>query len=311
MKPLRQFDLNLLLLLEVLLTECHVSRAAEKMYLSQSAMSHALSRLRTQLDDPLLVRTTQGLQPTPRAQAMLPEIRKAIQMIERALIPEQAFIPEQSDRYFRIACTDYFEATVLPELISQLQTISPQIYIEVEMIHEASYSEQLESGELDLVVGLDSSARVPPHLHNHPWLTEKLLCLCGPENAGLPDTLNLEQYLSLSHIVFSDSAGEHSSVIDEWLREQSLTRSSIARTTNYMAAARTIARTQSIMTLPEKMARLFSTMLPLRLIEPPAGIPSSQMQVLYHPLQSKDPGLSWLLRQIYTVSGANPLPNHQ
>ncbi len=302
MKSLRQFDLNLLLLLEALLTECHVSRAAEKMYLSQSAMSHALNRLRTQLDDPLLVRTSKGLQPTPRAQAMLPEIRKAVQMIERTLIPDQPFDPQQSNRYFRIACTDYFEATVLPELFCHLQEVAPKVYIEVEVIHEASYGEKLENRELDLIVGLDSFSKVPGHLICHPWLTEKLVCLSGNQNNHLPEALTLEQFLDLNHIVFSDSEGEHSSVIDEWLEEQSLARNSIARTTNYTAAARIVAQTTSIMTLPEKMARLFCTMLPLRIIQPPSGLPDSHMQIIHHPLQEKDPGIEWLLKQIHTIS---------
>ena len=98
MKPLRQFDLNLLIIFEALISECHVSRAAEKVFLSQSAMSHALNRLRQYLNDPLLVRTENGLQPTPRALEMLPEIRKALQLIERTLEPTELFVASTSQR---------------------------------------------------------------------------------------------------------------------------------------------------------------------------------------------------------------------
>lgn len=299
---LRQFDLNLLLLFEALLSECHVSRAAEKMYLSQSAMSHALNRLREQLDDPVLVRTSAGLQPTPRARAMLPDIRRALQLVDQALQPDQPFDPARSERYFRIACTDYFEATVLPELICDLQISAPGVYIEVEMINKSSFSEKLEQRTLDLIIGLDCFTRVPAHLHSHTWLTEQLVCLVARHDQRLADCIDLDHYTRLQHVVFSDSEGEHSSSIDQWLSAQGLKRKSIARTTNYMAAARIVAQTQTVMTLPEKMAQLFCHLLPLRIVQPPPGIPASEMKIIHHPLQHKDPGLQWLMQKIRDVS---------
>ena len=117
MKPLRQFDLNLLLIFEALITESHVSRAAEKVFLSQSAMSHALNRLRDQLDDPLLVRTEGGLKPTPRALSMLPQVRQALQLIEHSLTPPQPFAAATSDRTFSGSLDDvrlWAAAVVVP-----------------------------------------------------------------------------------------------------------------------------------------------------------------------------------------------------
>jgi len=298
MKPLRQFDLNLLITLEALLSECHVSRAADKVFLSQSAMSHALNRLRQQLDDPLLVRTANGLQPTPRAAAMLPEIRSALQLVERTLSPPETFVPKNSERSFKIACTDYFEAVVLPALVSHLQHAAPSISIEVEMITEASTRHLLENRKIDLIVGIDRNLPVPTHLIQQHWVSESQICLAGTSNTKIGNQIDLQQYIQLTHVVFSDLAGETSNAIDVWLKSQQLQRKHSARTVNYMAAARIVAMTDAIITLPLHMAKLFNEMLPVRLVTPPAGIPEVAMTTIHHPLFSNDPPLLWLLDQI-------------
>jgi len=301
MKPLRQFDLNLLVILEALLSECHVSRAAEKVFLSQSAMSHALNRLREQLDDPLLVRTGNGLQPTPRATALLPEVRKALQLVERTLMPEAPFQPEHSDRRFTIACTDYFEAVVLPQIIAHLQQEAPAIHIEVEMITDASSRYQLENREIDLIVGIDDGESIDSRLIQQHWITEQQVCLVGKHHLDVSDQLSLEQYIELPHLVFSDLAGQRSNTIDHWLKEQSLSRNHIARTMNYMAAARTIVQTDALITLPFNMARLFCEMLPVRMVSPPPGLPEITMVTIHHPLFSNDPSIQWLLELINRI----------
>ncbi|UTW04362.1 LysR family transcriptional regulator [Amphritea atlantica] len=299
MKPLRQFDLNLLLLLEALLTECHVSRAAERMFLSQSAMSHALNRLRQQLDDPLLVRSGNGLKPTPRAIAMLPEIRQAIRMIEHSLSPPAPFDPSRSDRCFTIASTDFFEALTLPVLMQNLQTSAPGIRIQIEVIRKDGNLKQLENREIDLIAGLDTKQPVDPLLISRPWHSEPLACLIAQGNTQIEQQLSLATYCQLNHVVFSDLAGVPSDQIDQWLAEQQLQRTFIARTVNYMAGARIVAATDAIMTLPREMALLFAEMLPVRLISPPAGIPGIEMVTLHHPLYSNDPGLQWLLALLH------------
>ncbi|MEH6576817.1 MAG: LysR family transcriptional regulator [Amphritea sp.] len=298
MKPLRQFDLNLLIIFEALLTECHVSRAAEKVFLSQSAMSHALNRLREQLDDPLLVRTEHGLQPTPRAEAMLPEVRKALQLVERTLSPAEPFQAESSERRFTIACTDYFEVVVFPLLISHLQQVAPGISIEIEIIAEDTVRHRLENREVDLIVGMDTSHTLPRHLVCEPWIAEQLVCLAGISNNQVKDNLSLQQYIKLPHVVFFDLTGETSSAIDTWLAAQQLHRQSISRTVNYMAGARIVAMTDAIITLPLHMARLYTQMLPVRLVTPPEGIPSTEMTTIHHPLFSNDQALLWLKEQV-------------
>ena len=301
MKPLRQFDLNLLVIFEALISECHVSRAAEKVFLSQSAMSHALNRLRSYLNDPLLVRTENGLQPTPRALAMLPDVRKALQLIDRTLLPTEVFTAQTSQRTFCIASTDYFESVVFPDLVSYLQATAPHIRLHIEMISEDASSSKLENHQVDLVVGMDATQKIPAHLISQHWITEQLVCLAGVDNEQVQESLSIEQYVNLPHAVFSDLTGDTSSTIDNWLNAQQLSRQSIVRTVNYMAAARIVAQTSAIITLPSHMANLFSQMLPVRVVAPPKGIPSIEMTTIHHPLFDNDPGLQWLKEQIYLL----------
>lgn len=298
MKPLRQFDLNLLIIFEALITESHVSRAAEKVFLSQSAMSHALNRLRDQMGDPLLVRTEGGLQATPRALEMLPDVQKALQLIKQTLNPPQPFSERSSDRTFRIAATDYFETVVFPGWFSLLQQRAPRINIEIDLIALDTAYSRLEKGTVDLLVGLDASQPLPSRLTVEPWITEQQVCVAGVGNQQISDRLSLSDYLHQPHVVFFDLESETANPIDSWLSAQSRQREHISRITNYTAGARIVARTDAIMTLPYQMAQLFCEMLPLRMITPPEGIPEVAMTMAQHPLYAEDPAIQWLKKEI-------------
>ena len=306
MKPLRQFDLNLLIIFEALISERHVSKAAEKVFLSQSAMSHALNRLRQQLDDPLLIRTENGLQPTPRALGMLPDVREALQLINRTIAPTASFVAHTSDRTFSIACTDYFESVIFPDLLKHLQSIAPNITLEIEMIGEHASAARLENQQVDMVVGMDATQKIPAHLIVQQWRTEQFVCLVGKNNALVTESLSVEQFVTLAHVVFSDLTGDTTSTIDNWLSSQHLSRNAIARATNYMAAARIVSKTPAIITLPSHMAELFCQMLPVRMVTPPSTIPTIEMTTIHHPLFSNDPALKWLKEQIHLFKTPQP-----
>ena len=176
---LRKFDLNLLIIFEALITECHVTRAAKKVYLSQPAVSHALNRMRDELGDPLLVRTEKGMQPTPRALEMLPAVQQALKLLEATLSPPQPFDPATSTRRFVIATTDYFELVHYPELVARIREIAPNVSLEIELIDDQVLQTGLENREVDLVVGLESFHDIPKRLVTEPWVSDELVCLAG------------------------------------------------------------------------------------------------------------------------------------
>ncbi|KPQ22626.1 MULTISPECIES: LysR family transcriptional regulator [unclassified Halomonas] len=298
MRTLRHFDLNLLLVFETLMRERHVTRAAEKLHLSQPAISHALKRLREALDDPLLVRTENGLQPTPRAQALLPVVQQALAALQKGLAPPAIFSPSATTRRFTLATTDYFEEVMYPEFLRQLLNIAPGVRFAIELITPEVISDALEQRQVDMVVGLDSQHSLPSGVIQTPWMKEALVCLAATHNDRVGDTLALEQFARQPHVELADISGMLPSNIDSCLARHGLQRRVMSKNLNYIAGARVVALTDAIMTLPRQMAERFSAMLPVRLVSPPSELPALNMTLIQHGLYANDPDIVWLEQQL-------------
>lgn len=304
MRSLRQFDLNLLLVFVTLMHERHVTRAAEKMHLSQPALSHALKRLRELLDDPLLIRTEHGMQPTPRALALLPTVQQALALLEEGLSPPERFAPADSTRRFNLATTDYFEEVMYPTFLSQLLTYAPGISFSIELITPDVLSEGLEQRHIDMVVGLDSQASLPAGVMQTPWMREELVCLAASHNDRFGGALALQEFAQQRHVELADISGLRPSNIDNCLIQHGLTRRVISKNLNYIAAARVVALTDAIMTLPRQMAERFLPMLPVRLVEPPSELPALAMTLIQHTLYANEPSIAWLHQQLLMFADA-------
>ena len=172
---IRTFDLNLLKAFDALLEECSVSRAAARVHLSQPAMSNALARLRDAIDDPVLVRTPHGMEPTARALALKGPVRQALLQIETALSAQPEFSPGSAKRTFVVAATDYMEFLVLPRLMHLLEEHAPGIDIRVRSLQLNAPEEPLDSGDVDLAFGF--FADVPKRLNRRHLFTETMTCL--------------------------------------------------------------------------------------------------------------------------------------
>jgi DNA-binding transcriptional LysR family regulator len=158
---LNRLDLNLLVAFDALMTELNVSKAAEKLFIGQSAMSHSLNRLRQTFDDPILVRTTGGMKPTARAQELIEPIRKALLEIEVTVTTKQAFEPKTAQQRFVIAASDYNELILLPSLIKRVRELAPRVDIHVRQPSEYLPEEDLENGNINVVLGFDVSLETP------------------------------------------------------------------------------------------------------------------------------------------------------
>ncbi|MCL5424707.1 MAG: LysR family transcriptional regulator [Gammaproteobacteria bacterium] len=303
MRSLRHFDLNLLLVFEALMRERHVTRAAETLHLSQPALSHALKRLRESLDDPLLVRTENGMQPTLRALELLPVVQQALAMLRQGLASPAMFTPANSTRRFTLATTDYFEEVMYPLFLSQLLAYAPGISFSIELITPEVLSEGLEQRQVDMVVGLDSQSELPSGVIQTPWMDEELVCLVAINNTGVGDKVDLEQFARQLHVELADISGLRPSNIESCLTQHGLTRRVISKNLNYIAAARVVALTEAIMTLPRQMAERFVMMLPVRMVEPPKELPTLQMTLIQHGLFANEPALIWLTQSLVEFAG--------
>lgn len=305
MRSLRHFDLNLLLVFEMLMRERHVTRAAEKLHLSQPALSHALKRLREALDDPLLVRSGQGLQPTPRALALLPVVQQSLAALQAGLAPPATFAAATSTRRFTLATTDYFEEVMYPAFLSQLLRSAPGLSFSIELITPDVLNEALEQRQVDMVVGLDRQSSLPSGVVQTPWLHEELVCLVAQHNHHVGDALALEAFAQLAHVELADISGLLPSPIENCLAQHGLTRRVISKNLNYIAAARVVALTDAIMTLPRQMAERFVAMLPVRMVTPPAALPALTMTLIQHQLYLNAPANVWLTDQLMAFASSS------
>lgn len=291
------FDLNLLRVLDALLRERNVSRAAERLALSQPAVSNALSRLRDQLDDPLLVRVGRSMQPTPRALALEGPIRDALQHIEQSLSDGAPFDPASSRQRFRIAVTDYVELILMPRLLQLLSERAPGLHIDIQHLSPTLPAEALDKGELDLVLG--RFEQVPARFSGRRWVSETLQLVAQREHPLLADGLDLERFLQLRHLWVH--GGQTRGMVDQWLGEQGLERRIVYTTPNYLQAAHIVASSELAAVLPTRLARYFAQLLPLRLHALPFELGPFHLDVVSLGLRQRDAALQWLIGQILAI----------
>ena len=288
---IHNFDLNLLRVLDALLREQNVSRAAERLALSQPAVSNALSRLRDLLDDPLLVRIGRRMQPTPRALALEGPIRAALQQIEQTLNAGEAFDPRQSRPQSRLAGTDYGELLRIPRLLGLLSEQAPGIRIDIAHLSPSLPVEALDKGELDLVLGRFDE--IPARFARQHWRSETLQVAVRKGHPQLAGYLDLDNFLRLRHLWVH--GGQTRGMVDQWLGEQGLSREIRYTTPNYLQAAHIVAGSELAAVLPTQLARQFAALLPLQLFDLPFEVGPFHLEIVSLAQRQRDPTLQWLV----------------
>lgn len=288
------FDLNLLRVLDALLRERNVSRAAERLALSQPAVSNALNRLRDLLDDPLLVRVGRAMQPTPRALALEAPIREALQRIEQSLSDDAPFDPASSRQRFRIAVTDYVELILMPRLLRQLAVLAPGVQIDIQHLSPTLPGEALDKGGLDLVLG--RFEQVPTRFASQRWVSETLQLVAHRDHAQLSRGLDLDAFLAARHLWVH--GGQTRGMVDQWLGERGLSREIVYTTPNYLQAAHIVASSDLVAVLPKRLARYFAALLPLQVHELPFDLGPFHLEIVSLGLRQRDMALQWLIGQI-------------
>lgn len=297
------FDLNLLRILDVLLREQNVSRAAERLSLSQPTVSNALARLRELLDDPLLVRIGRRMQPTPKALALEGPIRSALQQIEQTLNVGDSFDPRHSRQSFRIAMTDFVEQLCMPRLLRRLQDSAPNLRLDIAPLAPSLPVDTLDRGQLDLVLGRFDE--IPARFARHHWCSETLQVVVRLDHPATRDdldfdTLSLETFLRLRHLWVH--GGQTRGMVDQWLGEQGLARQIVYTTPNYLQAAHLVVASDLCVVLPTQLARHFATFLPLKLYDLPFALEPFELELVYLAQRGQDRALNWLVREILAVT---------
>lgn len=287
---LRSLDLNLLVALDALLRERHVTRAAERAAMSQPAMSRALGRLREVFGDPLLVRAGRELVPTPRAEALAGQLARVLDDI-RGLIATEPFDPARFDGAFRVLTVDYASLTVLPVLLRRALAEAPAMRLEVTHAGNDA-SEQLQRGDTDLVIGVVADA--PAGIYRRALLEDGFSCVMRPGHPLAAQTLDVDAFLAQRHALIS-TPGRARSPVDRVLAELGHpARQVTLRVPHFMAATAIIAATDLILTLPSRIASHMARHGDVIVREPPLALPRFTLNLLWHERSHRDPAHRWL-----------------
>lgn len=311
-------DLNLLVYLDVLLRERNVTQAAHQLNLSQPAMSNGLRRLRDLFNDPLLVRTRDGMTPTERALELEPIVREALSSIDRLVQNQHNFDAHSSERIFRIMASDYGESTLLPDLLRRLRKEAPGITLDIMTPSDVSFVD-VERGKVDMVINRFDS--MPQSFHQTTLWRDSFSCLLSADNPIL-ENFTLDNYLQAQHIWVSKigmGAGvgvdpkdvQRLGWVDVALNKMGKKRRITVFTRHYQAAMLLAEQEDLIVTIPSRAARLQQDNPKLVVKQPPLDIPPLQLQMAWSPLLQNNPANQWLRQIIVEVARSSPdLENH-
>ncbi|OAI30595.1 LysR family transcriptional regulator [Methylosinus sp. R-45379] len=298
MTELRDFDLNLLVAFKYLMEELNVSRAAQKMFVSPSAMSHVLQRLRQQLDDPVLVKTPQGMAPTQRALDLLEPVDVVLREVEKLIQPPEAFSAETSRRRLVIATTDYIELILLPSLTETLGQLAPNIEIFIREPHRKLPERALAENPVDFMIGFDVNLTPPPHIRCETLFDDRMTSVVRRDHPTLTgDDMTFDQFMAGNHMLISRRESG-TGLIDDWLEQRGMSRKIGLILPNFLSAPLIVASTDHILSLPQRLAERFVELAPLKILPTPIDLPLYKLVMSWHPLQEKDPAHAWLREQI-------------
>ncbi len=298
---LRNLDLNLLRVLDAVLETRHITRAARKLALSQSAVSHALSRLREALGDELLVRGPRGLVPTERALAIAEPLRAALHALERTLAAPETFNPRASDRTFRVGAGDFAEFVLLPPLVARLKAEAPGVNIWIHPATQEDLSTRLATGELDLALGVALGASAGAGIRERTLFEERFVCVVRADHPEVRETLTLAQYVAMPH-VFIAPRGRKGGAVDTALAARGLERRIAVVVPHFLVVPHVVAGSDLIVTLASRVAYAFQSHLPLRVLPPPLELPGFRVTVAWHERMHRDPGHAWLRELLGSVA---------
>src|SRR5215471_8169483 len=297
-------DLNLLVALDALFAERSVSRAGERLHLSQSATSGALARLRDTFHDPLLVQVGRTMTLTPLAEGLVEPVRDFLLQAEAILKNSPAFDPATSTRKFRMKMSDYAQTVVMTEALPRLQKLAPGLAVELIPIIGGD-SEALERGEVDL--GLGPAKYLLPDHPSERLFEDEFTCLVWSGNRQLDDGLSLKTYLKLGHVVVRFGKQRELPAFDEWFtRHLGYERKIEVVTTAFNLVPQLLIGTSRIATIHRRLAMFYQQYLPLRIVTPPVQIPPLDESMQWHTSRDRDPANKWLRDMLRgAVSGSS------
>jgi LysR family transcriptional regulator, nod-box dependent transcriptional activator len=297
---LDNFDLNLLVAFDALVAERNVTRAAQRLRLTQSAMSAALKRLREALGDPILVQHGKSMVPTHYAQALAPEVAAAIAGLRHLIQPSAGFDAGTSARVFRIAASDYIATVLLAPLLRALEDEAPQVRLEISLPSDAT-SRRLAVGDFDLL--LTPEEFIDPAHPAELLFGERHVVVGCRHNPLLAQPLTLEAFGEARHVAVRIDG--RNTYIERELDRLGLARRVEVHAPSFVQAPFLLPGTRRIALMHERLAGMMAPLLGLTIAEPPFELPVMHEMMQFHATRRADEGLFWLRGRLRALAGAD------
>ncbi|WP_109482573.1 LysR family transcriptional regulator [Paraburkholderia sp. C35] len=292
MTSLDHVDLNLLRVFQAIVEERSLTKAGERLALSQPAISYSLARLRTLFDDPLFIRTRSGMQPTPIALELASIVGRALDTVREALRYAESFDPATSTRTFRLSLSDAGEMAYLPAICEALHERAPRVKLSIEPLPVEEMEDALRSSKLDFAIG-----NLPMLMARtrHQLLFEETYVCMTRKRRGLPAgaALSHEHFLQASHVQVRSVEHSHHA-LDDALRAQGVGRNIALQLPHFVALPGVLAVTDLFATLPQRLAGILNRSDAFRIYTLPVPIPQATVTMHWHEHFDEDDGIAWM-----------------
>ena len=288
--PMHAIDLKDLEILEAVYKTRNVSQASDKVGLSQPSISIRLGRLREHFRDPLFVRTSAGMQPTPKLETLIPYVHQSLSLLDGSLLQQPVFDARMSDRRFRICTTDVGQMIYLPLLLTRVESIAPAVRLDVlNLTNEAP--RLLESGDADVAIGF--TVDIQGGFYQQALIQDHFVCMVSRNHPRVGSRLTRKQFESEPQIdVVTRGTGHW--VLYKALEDASIARRVAARVPSFLGLAQIVSRSNLLALVPARLGRLLSEEANVRTLAAPLKLPSYTVKQYWHERFHRDPGNIWL-----------------
>lgn len=308
-------DLNLLRVFDAVMTEQNLTRAANRLAMTQPAVSNALRRLRDALNDELLIRTAHGVKPTPRAETLWPAVRRALAELEEAVMPDQEFDVSKAQQTFRMAMADATAALWLPSLVRSIEREAPGIKVRMMPLTTREPRPMLLRGDIDLAVGFfpgvvaqlagGQGTMVSPIRHEQLY-SGQYVCVMRKDHPLAKSELTVDAYCSANHLLVSFSGRAHG-LVDEALAQMGRERRILLTVNQFFTAGRVVATSDLVTVLPRHLVASTGMTGALITKELPFSLPQVHIDMLWHERDTRNPAHTWLREHISGTTRATRL----
>jgi LysR family nod box-dependent transcriptional activator len=302
---LNRFDLNLLIALNALIHEKNVTRAAERVFVSQPAMSAALQKLRDYFNDPLLVRVGRDMELTPKGLSLVEPVREALLRIQITLGTQPTFDPASVRRSFSVICSADATLQVMPAALRRVGREAPGVQCHIEQFSETTFS-RLEYGDTDLYLGMNllpvlGTRDFPDWLRVVDVRPVQWVCVVSPDHPQVTHELTEEQFRSLPHLVGWPNS--HSVPFEEFVRRLFNSELNVRATVeNLVEIPFLLQGTDMVAALPERLANNLTRLAPMKMFPLPVRMPETREVLVWHKRNEPDPGHAWLRELLIEVA---------